>query len=149
MDTKKNTNQILEESTIMSAGLPEEVEKERETDLRTKIKANKKTLILAAIGIVGVVAVAGGICFIRNKKTAVDVFALPDEIPKRIALDVDEAVYAEVASSKRPYSRPTEPFIRTMAEWKHHSAAKEAQAAELGINLKSNQTIVDFSKKAA
>ena len=150
MDISKNGNQIIPANLQATAMR----EKERETNLWTKIKANKKPLILATVGIVGVVTVAGGICFIRNKQSAVDFLALHNERPQGASMGVDEAVSAfqgeiETVLSKRTYSRPTEPFIRTMAEWKHHSSAKAAQAAEMGIDLKSNETLVDFSKKAA
>ena len=54
----------------------------------------------------------------------------------------------------RAYTTPTEAFgvsrhIRTMATGKHHSAAKAAEAATLGIDLLPNQTLVGPYTKCA
>ena len=154
MNTNETANQILEESASTNPQLTENPEKVQEAGLWAQIKAKKK-YIFTGIGIVALAGVAYGI---GSKKLVVGMPGLREEtvkqLPKRIIevapeVKTIESVVEEMTESKRAYTRPTEPFIRNMAEWKHHSAAKAAQAAALDIPLESNQTLVVFSKDAA
>ena len=155
MSNLENTDWTMNASDPLNFPVAEMPEKGQETDLWTRVKKNKKPIILLAIGIV---TVAGVICGIRSRKPAVGLLVLREEITKGLPKSIIEAtptvqltetVALEPVALKRPYNRPAEPFIRNMAEWKHHSAAKAAQAAEMGIDLETYQTLVVFSKDAA
>ena len=155
MNTNENANQILEETTATNPQLAETPEKEQETGLWTKIKAKKTTIILAGLSMAALAGVAYGL---GSKKIAVGLPQLREEtvkqLPKKIVeaapvVQTIEAAVEETTDSKRTYTRPTEPFVRNMAVWKHHSPAKAALAKELDIDLESYQTIVVFSSPAA
>ena len=156
MNTNETTNQILEETTSVNPQLTETTEKAPETSLWAQIKANKKYIFAG----VGIVALAGVAYSFGSKKLAVRFPGMHEEtvkqLPKKIVSTVPvaqiEPVVLEPVVPTRPYTKPIEPFVvtwhvRDMAEWKHHSAAKASQAAEMGIELASNQTIVNSYPK--
>lgn len=161
MNTNETANQILEETTPTDTQLTETLGKEQEAGLWAWVKANKKPLILAAIG---VAATAGVVCGIRSRKSAVDLMALHEKTEKRLPKELGEAVPVvqliepvelEPVVPARSYTKPTVPFdvtghIRNLPEGQHHSAEKAAQAVARNIPLKPNQTLVDtYSKYAA
>ena len=160
MNTEEKVTQILDEEGPVKNQFTEMAKREQEEGLWAWVKEHKKPIICTAIGIT---AVLGIICGIRNKKMAEELFAVSEVAVKRESRNITGPIPAaqlitpaaeELLESKRPYTKPTESFdvtghIREMAEWKHHSEAKAAQAAALGIALKPNQTIVDSYPKYA
>ena len=154
MTTNETENLVLKETTSANPQLSETPDKTPEAGLWARIKSKKK-YIFTGIGIVTLAGVAYGI---GSQKLAVRLPQLREVVVKQLPKELIDAALAEqalesvateTAESKRAYTRPTEPFIRTMAEWKHHSPAKAVQAAEMGIDLESYQTIVVFAKEAA
>lgn len=161
MNTKENMNQNWEEPTSMRPEEVETLDAEQETGLWAWIKANKKPLIFAAIGIT---ATVGIVCGVRCRKPAVDLMALHQETVKQLpkknieevpVVQLIEPVALGVETPIRSYTKPTVPFdvtehIRNLPEGQHHSAEKAALAAAKNIPLKPNQTLVDtYSKYAA
>lgn len=124
------------------------------------IKAHKKELILAGVSFVILIGVILGL---KNKDTLAAMWkSLADSIkkapvPVSTSLPLDEVTkpVSDAVSQLKTYTPPTEAFdvsrhVRTMAAGKHHSAAKAAEAAALGIELLPNQTIVrPYTKYAA
>ena len=118
----------------------------------TWIKSHKTELILAGISIATIIGIVLGI---KNKDALMELWsALSKSInkaPARVATvgsTVATTPVMETVASTRAYTSPTEVFdvsghIRTMAEGWHHSAAKAAEAAALGIKLLPNQTLVN------
>lgn len=122
------------------------------------IKEHKAQLILAGVSITAIVGIIWGA---KNKD---ELTKLWSSLAKSIKMDsatttsmpkiATATPVTEAILRKRPYTSPTEAFdvrghIRTMAAGKHHSAAKAAEAAKLGIDLLPNQTLVDPYTKCA
>lgn len=160
MNTRENSMQILDTTASTNPQLTEMPEKEQGANPWSWVRSHKKQIVLAVIGITATLGVIYGT---RNKKATVELLASHEEAAKQVSQNIAESIPAVQASTiaselvepTRPYTKPTEPVnvtchIRDMAEWKHYSAAKAAQAAAMGIDLKPNQTIVDsYSKYAA
>lgn len=155
MNTNENKEQLLKENVPTLAQREELPATEQGTGLEAWIKANRKPLFFAAIGLA---AVVGFSCGIRSRNSPVDLSSLHTGAVKQLpgstaeptcSAPLIEAVTLEPIEPKRTYTRPEEPFIRNMAKWKHHSLAKALQATELGIQLEPYQTLVDFSQHAA
>lgn len=121
------------------------------------VKANKKKLFIAGISIAAIIGIIIGI------KHHEELLELWSQLEKRIkkvsktnSIDViPEGNYistSDIVVTHRYYTPPQESFevkqhIRKMAEGKHHSARKAVEAAELGIVLPPNYTLVDSYTK--
>ena len=129
-----------------------EPEEETEKGFLAWLKVHKKQLALAGISIATIIGIVIGI---RSKDEVTTLWRSLSKRVKKIPLEKVVSAPAvkmvmptpEDVSSKRPYTTPTEPFgvirhVRTMAEGWHHSPEKAAEAAELGIELLPNQTLV-------
>lgn len=152
-------SQILETAIPANSNPAETQEKKQEPGLWDWVKANKKP-ILAVMGIAALAGVAYGL---GNKKFAVGLPQLREEVvkqPTKRIVDAAPVVQIELEAlepmtSSRPYTKPTVPFdvtehIRNLPEGQHHSAAKAALATAKNIPLEPNQTLVDsYSKYAA
>lgn len=123
------------------------------------VKAHKKQLIMAGVGITTIIAVILGI---KNKAALEALWLSLEESIKKVPAEVTPAItetpvtvpVVETVVSTRSYTAPSETFdvsqhIRTMSAGKHHSPEKAAEAALLGIELLPNQTLVDTYKKCA
>ncbi len=123
------------------------------------VKAHKKQLIAAGVGIISIIGIILGL---KNKDALEVLWASLAERIKKVPSAVAEALPAtpvvapvlETVTSTRTYTPPTEAFdvsrhIRTMSAGRHHSAGKAVEAAALGIELLPNQTLVDAYTKGA
>ena len=135
------------------------VEKKTETEIRLAswIKSHKKHLIWAGVGIT---AITGIVLSIKNKDTLVLIVKKINKTTKQDSVDMLitlpteqlEIPIVEATKAPRTYTTPTKPFsvsqhIRTMAVDHHHSEERAVAAAELGIELLPNQTLVDSYTK--
>ena len=147
---------IEEESIALEQSM--ESSSESKKGVLVWIKEHKAQLILAGVSITAIVGIIWGV---KNKD---ELTKLWSSLAKSIKMDsvttttsmpkIATATPAtEAILRKRPYTS-TEAFdvrrhIRTMAAGKHHSVAKAAEAAKLGIDLLPNQTLVDPYTKCA
>ena len=137
-----------------------EVMSEIKTGFLTWLKAHKKQLTMAGVGITTAIVVFMGL---ENKEAAEALWSSLKEAIKKPTVEAQatltEALVTEpvieTICCTRTYTPPTEAFdvsrhIRTMEIGRHHSAAKAAEAAALGIDLLPNQTLVaPYTKCAA
>lgn len=147
-DVKKKF--IKNETVVLDKDV--EVPPETKKSFLVWVKVHKKQLILTGVSITTIVGIILGI---KNKYAFAELWAsLADNIKKvsvskATAITVNQS-YVSVPDASHPvrtYTTPTEAFdvsrhIRTMTADKHHSAAKAAEAAALGITLLPNQTLV-------
>lgn len=126
---------------------------ENRADFWSWVKAHKKQLALAGFT---VAVIVGGVYGLKRKD---DLIALWEGLAERIGKASEntsvlcttthpKTATPELSIVPRSYTLPQDAFevgfhIRTMAEHRHHSAAKAAEAAKLKIELLPNQTIVD------
>lgn len=122
------------------------------------VKSHKKQLLIAGISIT---AIAGILLGIKKKEALVSLWKeLNAKIDKMPTLDIKEPLemipdsVVESVGSAREYTLPSaavnvEWHLRTLSGGRQHSAAKAAEAAQLGIELLPNQTIVDSYTKYA
>ena len=148
---------IEEESIALEQSM--ESSSESKKGVLVWIKEHKAQLILAGVSITAIVGIIWGV---KNKD---ELTKLWSSLAKSIKMDsvttttsmpkmATATPATEAILRKRPYTSPTEAFdvrrhIRTMAAGKHHSVAKAAEAAKLGIDLLPNQTLVDPYTKCA
>lgn len=134
--------------------------KREKEGIRAWIKAHKKELILAGLGITAIIALVVGI---RNKAELMELWSrLKKSIspkasaaPAPISTIVSQGTAAVPAVTPHSYSLPqhpveVNPHLRTMSLNRHHSPQKALEAAAMGIELLPNQTWVDaYTKYAA
>lgn len=148
---------IEEESAVLEQNM--ESSSESKKRVLIWIKEHKAQLILAGVSITAIVGIIWGV---KNKDELTKLWSsfaksikmdsvTPTTSMPKIATTTPDT---EPISRKRPYTSPTEAFdvrrhVRTMAAGKHHSDAKAAEAAKLGIDLLPNQTLVDPYTKCA
>lgn len=123
------------------------------------VKAHKKQLLLAGIGISAIAAILLGL---KHKDALDELWGKLDRIVKSnsqvkaepiVISEVNNVV--ETANVPRSYTLPQEPVevkqhFRVLTGGRQHSAAKAAEAEALGIDLPLNMTIVDnYTKYAA
>lgn len=144
-----------------------QIDKDKKKTLETKshfiawIKAHKKELVLAGIGITTIIGIILGI---NNRQTIMKLWSSLANSIKRTPASGKVPILASQATSSptisintvkkttRAYALPTKAFkvrghIRTMPVGKHHSIKKAAEAAALGIVLLPNQTLVNSYPK--
>lgn len=161
MNTNEATSQLSDDRIPLNQPPSKYPKKELEPTPWSWAKTHKKELVLTAIGIAATLGVAYGI---KNKAVISELLpackADTKQAPKitpnttPVIQVTAPTVVLELVESKRPYTRPTEPFevtchIRDLAEGFHHSTAKALQALEMGIDLPENQTIVNSYLKYA
>lgn len=123
------------------------------TDFITWLKAHKKQLVIAGISVAAMATIVLGI---KNKEAITELWAYLEsslkkaKIPEHQSTEVLEVLEAlPIAETTiRTYTPCSTCFdvnshIRLLPEGKHHSAAKAAEAAAAGIELRPNQTLVD------
>lgn len=116
------------------------------------VKAHKKTLLLMGIGVTAIIGVIIGL---KNKDAIMDLRdSLEDGIAKVPEEMPEEPMNAVRTTPLRSYTSPKKAsdvrqHIRNLSGGKHHSAEKAAEAADLGISLPPNQTLVDSYTKYA
>lgn len=117
-----------------------------------RVKAHKKTLLLTGIGVTAIIGVIIGL---KNKDAIMDLWdSLEDGIAK-VPEEMSEPMNAVRTTPLRSYTSlkkasDVRQHIRNLSGGKHHSAEKAAEAADLGISLLPNQTLVDsYTKYAA
>ncbi len=143
------------------ANVPEQnldVAPENKRGFLTWVKNHKKQLILAGVSITTIVGIILGI---KNKDVLTALWKSLSESVKKAPVSTETIPVKQphvpttsVELSVRAYTPPVEAFdvsrhVRTMAEGKHHSAAKAAEAMALGIDLPPNQTLVGPYTKCA
>lgn len=154
-DVKKD---LIEEETTTLKQNAENVPESKKGFLMW-VKAHKKQLILAGVSITTIVGIILGI---KNKDAIEELWTslaktvkkVPTSATTSMPVSTVPVTVPEVDLQIRPYTHPTEVFdvsrhVRTMAAGKHHSAAKAAEAAALGIDLLPNQTLVGPYTKCA
>ena len=133
---------------------------EKKNDFLEWVKAHKKQLVLAGIGVSALVVIVFGI---MNKDDLVKLWVeleerinkVPRSIPTSGSVTRIATPETEIINTTRSYTCPQEPInvrlhIRTLNGGRTHSAEKAAEAIELGIELLPNQTLVDpYVKYAA
>ena len=97
--------------------------------------------ILAITGTVAIVLIKGKKVKIPVKELAEKIVPEASKAVKPTTEAVAETVSVEVDGVMKTF--PRSEFIRHLHEGWHASAAKTAQAAEMGINLKHGETIVN------
>ena len=122
------------------------------------VKAHKKQLLIAGISITAIAAILLGI---KKREALTSLWKeLNAKIDKAPALGMEEPIVmisdsiTESVNSTRGYTLPTTPVnvewhLRNLSGGRQHSAAKAAEAVQLGIELLPNQTIVDSYTKYA
>ena len=119
---------------------------EHQSALLEWVKLHKKHLIIAGVSIAALIAIIVGL------KAKDDLANLSNTLEKSLEKTPDNLPEplpnVQPLCLVRPYTCPQEPFpvsqhIRTLSDGKHHSAAKAAEAAALGITLLPNQTLVN------
>lgn len=120
------------------------------------VKSHKKQLLIAGISITAIAAILLGI---KKREALTSLWKeLNAKIDKTPALDIEEPIVTisdsvtESVNSTRGYTLPNTPVnvewhLRNLSGGRQHSAAKAAEAAQLGIELLPNQTIVDSYTK--
>lgn len=157
-DVKKEFFEV--ETTMMENDV--ETMSESKKGFLAWVKAHKKQLILAGVSLATLIGIILGI---KNKDVLAELWASLAErmkkMPSSTAISISSSLTDIPASvpdkilQVRAYTPPTKPVavcrhIRTMSAGKHHSVAKAAEAAALGIDLPPNQTLVDsYTKYAA
>ena len=140
---------IEEESIALEQSM--ESSSESKKGVLVWIKEHKAQLILAGVSITAIVGIIWGV---KNKDELTKLWSSLAKSIKMDSVTTTTSMPKKAILRKRPYTSPTEAFdvrrhIRTMAAGKHHSAAKAAEAAKLGIDLLPNQTLVDPYTKCA
>lgn len=129
----------------------------KENELWVWIKAHKVQLFLASISITAISIV----CFRAKDQEVIDILwkKLKERISFKRGIMPEGDLLPEVSdfpieldSVQRAYTRPCLPFevhqhIRNLPEGRHHSIEKAMEAANLGIPLLPDQTIVDSYTK--
>ena len=124
------------------------------------VKAHKKQLILAGIGISAIAAILLGL---KHKDALDELWRSLEKTVNSNSKAKSEIIVApevsnisvDTANIPRTYSLPQEPIevkqhLRVLTGGRQHSAAKAAEAEALGIDLPLNMTIVDnYTKYAA
>lgn len=131
---------------------------EKKAKLWLWVKAHKKQLLIAGLSITAIAAILIGV---KNKEALASLWKeLNAKIDQAPVLDMKEPLemisdpVVESVNSTREYTLPNTPVkvdrhLRTLSGGRQHSAAKAAEAAQLGIELLPNQTIVDSYTKYA
>ena len=156
-DVKK---ELMKEGPVLQEQEIEEIP-ESKKGLLAWVKLHKNQLVLAGISVTTIVGIIWGI---KNKDALAKLWASFAESVKKVpssspssmstsSVEIPAPIHNAVLQT-RAYTPPTEAFgvsrhIRTMATGKHHSAAKAAEAATLGIDLLPNQTLVGPYTKCA
>ena len=129
---------------------------EKKTKLWLWVKAHKKQLLIAGISITAIAAILLGV---KNKEALASLWKeLNAKIDQAPTLDIKDPIgkitdpVVDSVNSARDYTLPNTPVnverhLRTLSGGRQHSAAKAAEAAQLGIELLPNQTIVDSYTK--
>ncbi len=127
---------------------------EKRNRLLAWVKAHKKQLAITGISASVLVLIVLGL---KNKDSLEKIIFLREKRVKKVqnklnVADVVNDLPIEMPAVKRAYTRPETPFdvtqhIRILPECWRHSAEKEAEAARLGNDLLTNQTIVDTYPK--
>ena len=132
--------------------------REQKLKLWLWVKAHKKQLLIAGISIAAIAAILLGI---KEREALASLWKeLNAKIDKAPALDIEEPIVmisdsvTESVTSTRGYTLPNAPVnvechLRNLSGGRQHSAAKAAEALQLGIELLPNQTIVDSYTKYA
>ena len=156
-DIKK---ELMKEEPVLQEREIEEIPDSKK-GLLTWVKLHKNQLVFAGISVTTIVGIVFGI---KNKDALVKLWAslaesvrkVPSPSPSSMSTSSVEVLVPihDAVLQARTYTPPTESFdvsrhIRTMATGKHHSAAKAAEAAMLGIDLLPNQTLVGPYTKCA
>ena len=129
----------------------------KENEFWVWIKAHKVQLLLAGISITAISIV----CYRAKDQEVIDILwkKLKERISLKRGTESDGDLLLEVSnvpieldSVQRTYTRPCLPFevhrhIRNLPEGRHHSMEKAMEAANLGIPLHPDQTIVDSYTK--
>lgn len=122
------------------------------------VKAHKKQLLIAGVSITAIAAILLGI---KKREALTSLWnELNAKIDKAPTLGMEEPVVmisdsiTESVNSTRGYTLPNTPVnvewhLRNLSGGRQHSAAKAAEAVQLGIELLPNQTIVDSYTKYA
>lgn len=147
-DVKKKF--IKNETVVLNKDV--EVPPETKKSFLVWVKVHKKQLILTGVSITTIVGIILGI---KNKYAFAELWASLANSIKEVSVSKATAItvnqsYVSVPDAFHPvrtYTTSIEAFdvsrhIRTMTADKHHSAAKAAEAAALGITLLPNQTLV-------
>lgn len=113
------------------------------------VKTHKKQLILAGVGLTTIIGIS---LRLKSKDALETLWVSLEECVKKVPIE-EQVALSETVMPTRKYTSPTEAFdvsrhIRTMADGRHHSVEKAAEAAALGIELLPNQTIVDTYAKS-
>jgi len=130
---------------------------EKMMEVKEWIKANKKKLVLAGISVTALVGIVLGL---KNREAILELWEmLQDAIENnthKISMDIQvkevSPTVIETIEITRNYTVPKEPFdvrrhIRVLPEGMHHSLEKAMEAAELGIDLSPNETLVNSYPK--
>lgn len=117
------------------------------------VKEHKKQLFFTGISFTSILGV---IFALKDKETILSLWKYLEDIitkePQKLPNDINvtqvTATSFRKEGSVRSYKSPEEAFdvsqhIRNLSNGRHHSAEKAVEAAELGISLSPNQTIVD------
>lgn len=152
--------EFMKEETVLHEWEAEEIP-ENKKGLLAWINLHKNQLILAGISISTIVGIILGI---KSKDALAKLWVSLAESMKKIHSPSLSSISPSSAEASaqihnavlqvRAYTPPTDAFevsrhIRTMTNGKHHSAAKAAEAAALGIDLLPNQTLVGPYTKCA
>ena len=148
---------IEEESVVLERSM--ESSSESKKGIPAWIEEHKAPLILVGLSAATIIGLILGV---KNKdKLAKSWTSLAKNIKTNSMTTISKPNIATATSATetvlqtRPYTLPTKAIdvrghVRTMAAGRHHSAAKAVEAAELGIDLRPNQTLVDpYMKYAA
>lgn len=121
------------------------------------VKAHKKQLVLTGVSFTAIVGIVLGF---KNKEAVMELWATLEahlrkctpntlsHIPiseEPLSIAGLEPILWDCAQPQRPFG--VSQHIRTMADGRHHSAEKAAEALTLGIVLSPNQTLVDSYMK--
>lgn len=132
--------------------------REQKFRLLVWVKSHKKQLLIAGISITAIVAILLGI---QKRESLTSLWKeLNAKIDKTPALDIEEPIVmisdsvTDSVNSTQGYTLPNTPVnvewhLRNLSSGRQHSAAKAAEAVQLGIELLPNQTIVDSYTKYA
>ncbi len=130
---------------------------EKMKEFKEWIKANKKKLVFAGIS---VTAFWGVVLGLKNREAILELWEVLQETieDNNHKINMDKQVekvsptVIETIEITRNYTIPKEPFdvrrhIRVLPEGMHHSLEKAMEAAELGIDLSPNETLVNSYPK--
>lgn len=123
------------------------------------VKDHKKQLLIAGISVTAVIGIIIGL---KNKEAIKELWEnlenslskTTEKLPESITIVKTDPQVIEEVIPVRLYTSPQETFgvsqhIRNLSGGRHHSIEKAAEAAALGIDLLSHQTLVDTYTKFA